>query len=129
MNTPNIPLPAGATTCGWDTINTDTGTPERSLQWFEQDAGDVGVNIDGWQQIDGTYTCGISVYGMSEGERIDGARARQLAARAAQRRRRTRQAQRLDPERHSARPSFAVGGPNCVHATGSASQPNSRASQ
>ncbi len=79
-NNPNIPLPAGATTCGWDTINTDTGTPERSMQWFEQDAGDVGVNIDGWQQIDGTYTCGISVYGMSEGERITGVQARRLAA-------------------------------------------------
>lgn len=76
---PNIPLPAGAVTDGWTSHDHD-GTLARSLEWSSHDTANVGVTIDGWQRATGEYTCGVSIYGVSEGKQIDAVEARQLAA-------------------------------------------------
>lgn len=76
---PNVPLPAGATTDGWTSDDPD-GTLCRSLEWSSHDTTNVGLSIDGWQRATGEFTCGISLYGVSEGKSIDAVEARQLAA-------------------------------------------------
>ncbi len=73
-----IPLPAGATTRGWDTINPD-GISERGLEWSRRDLDKGNVAVDGWQDAKGTVTRGISFYGMVEGERLTAVQAREFA--------------------------------------------------
>lgn len=79
-DTPNVPLPAGnPATDGWTSIDHD-GALTRSLEWSSHDTANVGLSVDGWQRASGEYTCGVSLYGVSEGKQIDAAEARQLAA-------------------------------------------------
>jgi len=75
----NIPLPHGATADDWPSVDHD-GVLVRSLEWGRFDTSKVGVSIDGSQRADGAYTRGISFYGVSEGQPIDSAQARELAA-------------------------------------------------
>jgi len=43
---PNVPLPAGATTDDWNSVDPN-GTLVRSLEWSTHDTGSVGVSTDG----------------------------------------------------------------------------------
>ena len=77
--TPNVPLPAGATSDGWDPV-TDDGNLVRSLEWSTHDSGKIAVSVDGSQDDTGSFTRGISFYGASEGKAMTAVQARELAA-------------------------------------------------
>lgn len=66
---PEPPVPAGATTDGWNTVNSD-GILVRSLEWSRHDTERASIGVDGWQDVNGVVTRGISVYGLSEGESL-----------------------------------------------------------
>ncbi|MCB0925144.1 MAG: hypothetical protein KDB50_11485 [Mycobacterium sp.] len=76
---PQIPLPAGATTDGWWSVNPEDNDPIRSLSWWERNVARIQVNIDGWQEANGDFTRGVSLYGL-EGGQATANDARQIAA-------------------------------------------------
>lgn len=76
-----VPVPAGATAeKGWTSVALD-GVLVRSLEWSRHDtANGISVSVDGFQRATGEYERGISFYGVSEGEPINAAHAREFAA-------------------------------------------------
>jgi hypothetical protein len=74
---PDVPLPAGATTDGWLSVDTD-GAPIRSLEWSRHDTDKVGVGVDGFQDATGEVTRSINLY--LRGQDLDADDARALAA-------------------------------------------------
>jgi len=77
--TPNVPLPAGATTDGWNSVDPD-GVFVRGLEWSTHDTENVGISIHGSQRATGEISRCISFYGVSEGKAITAVEARQLGA-------------------------------------------------
>jgi hypothetical protein len=78
----DVPLPAGASTDseGWGK-DLKLGGYRRSLLWrSEGEPGEVSVDIDGWQRLDGSFTRHISLWGTDEGGALTSAQARRIAA-------------------------------------------------
>jgi len=78
----DVPLPAGASTDseGWGK-DLKFGGYRRSLLWrSDGEPGEVSVDIDGWQRLDGSFTRHTSLWGTDEGGALTSAQARRIAA-------------------------------------------------
>jgi hypothetical protein len=78
----DVPLPAGASTDseGWGK-DLKLGGYRRSLLWrSDGEPGEVSVDIDGWQRLDGSFTRHISLWGADEGGALTSTQARRIAA-------------------------------------------------
>ena len=74
---PDLPVPAGATSDGWNSVNPD-GTLVRGLEWSRHDTEKVGVGIDGFQEATGEVSRSINLYPSRQD--LDAGDARALAA-------------------------------------------------
>ncbi|MBX7434565.1 hypothetical protein JDV09_21050 [Mycobacterium sp. Y57] len=75
---PDIPVPAGATADGWNSIGAD-GVLVRGLEWSRHDTAKVGVGVDGFQDSTGAVCRSINLY-LRSGEDLGADDARALAA-------------------------------------------------
>lgn len=76
----DIPLPAGAEgdAAGWEK-NLQRDGWSRSVLWKSFGDDTIGVDVDGRQECDGSFTRDISVYALADGASLTSADARRLA--------------------------------------------------
>ena len=77
-NTPNLPVPAGATADDWSDFTDIDGDHARALLWSRHDTDKIGVAVDGWQTADGQVIRAVSLYDADK--ELTAADARKLAA-------------------------------------------------
>ncbi|MCQ4360631.1 hypothetical protein KQR54_05650 [Mycobacterium gordonae] len=73
----DVPAPPGSISVDKWMDHTDFGLA-RGVVWREFSNGDLSVDIDGWQQCDGTAVPQISLY-LDEGQKLTSSQARALA--------------------------------------------------